>query len=96
MDNGHAFDEVLFYGSEFLLLQFELMLFAVTICFSECFLTAIVVVGLTYKVIVIGGSSTQITVGSSLSIQQILQIVVASSTKYNLARKTLIDNRFLI
>lgn len=50
MDNGHAFDEVLFYGSESLLVQFELMLFAVVICFSGCFLTAIVVVGLTYKV----------------------------------------------
>lgn len=50
MDNGHSFDEVLFYGSEALLFQFELVLFAVVICFSDSFLTAILVVGLTYRV----------------------------------------------
>lgn len=50
MDNGHSFDEVLFYGSESLIVQFELMLFVVVICLSGCFLTATVIVGLTYKV----------------------------------------------
>lgn len=50
IDNGHSFDEVLFYGSEFLLVQFELMLFAAVVCVSGCFLTATIVVGLTYTV----------------------------------------------
>lgn len=49
MDN-HSFDDVLFYGSEFLLVQFELMLFAVVVALSGCFLTATVVTGLVYKV----------------------------------------------
>lgn len=50
MDNGHSFDEVLFYGSESLLLQFELMLFTVIIGFSGSFLTATVAVGFVYQV----------------------------------------------
>lgn len=50
MDHKHTFDEVLFYGSECLLVQFELMLFAVSICLFENFLASVVVVGITYQV----------------------------------------------
>lgn len=49
MDNGH-FDEVLFYGSEFLLFQIEILLFSVVICLSGSFILAIVLVGLMFKV----------------------------------------------
>ena len=95
MDNGHSFDEVLFYGSESLLLQFELMLFTVIVGFSGSFLTATVTVGFVYQVrtllYVIEKSDTFLSL-----ILQLLKFVIGKAAKYNLGRKTLIDNRFLI
>uniref|UniRef100_A0A1B0CTN3 Putative meckelin n=1 Tax=Lutzomyia longipalpis TaxID=7200 RepID=A0A1B0CTN3_LUTLO len=75
VDNSHSFDEVLFYGSESLFFQFELILFTFIIGTSHNYLLAIIIVGIVYK---------------------LLKILMDSTTKHNLAKKTLIDKRFLI
>ncbi|XP_059621814.1 meckelin [Phlebotomus argentipes] len=75
VDNAHSFDEVLFYGSEQLFFQFELILFTFIVGISHNFLLAIILVGIVYK---------------------LLKFIMNLSTKHNLAKKTLIDKRFLM
>lgn len=97
MDNGHSFVDVLFYGSEFLLFQVEILLFSVVICLSGSFNLAIVLVGLTYKVRSWGWEyGVGLAHNLIFSPNQVLQLTMQTASKYNLARKTLIDNRFLI
>ncbi|KAJ1524437.1 hypothetical protein ONE63_010934 [Megalurothrips usitatus] len=75
VDNGHSFDSVLFYGNEWTLLTFDLMLFSFVDLLCSDYLLAAIVTGLVAQVIVflrkVGG-------------------------RKNLAKKTLIDERFLI
>ncbi|GAB0088742.1 Meckelin [Sergentomyia squamirostris] len=75
VDNEHSFDEILFYGSEFLLFQFEIILFTFIVAITHNFLLAGITVGVVY---------------------QILKFSVNLLTKHNLAKKTLIDQRFLM
>uniref|UniRef100_A0A336LUV8 CSON013682 protein n=1 Tax=Culicoides sonorensis TaxID=179676 RepID=A0A336LUV8_CULSO len=75
IDNGHSFDKVLFYGNEFLLATFELMLFCLILILTDDFLFSILIVGISFK---------------------IFSAVVEKFSKTNLAKKTLIDKRFLI
>lgn len=76
IDNGHSFDRSILYGNENLIFQFELILFSLALIYSNgCFLLALVVTALFYK---------------------LLETVVKFTTKNNLAKKTLIDKRFLI
>ena len=96
MDNGHSFDEVLFYGSESLLLQFELMLFTVIIGFSGSFLSATVAVGFVYQVRMTLLDPFKYSLTQFPFPHQLLKFVIGKAAKYNLGRKTLIDNRFLI
>lgn len=93
MDNGHSFDQVLFYGNEGLLFQFELLLFCVVVCLSGNFLLAIVVVGLTYKVRIVNYFECAF---NNEPLFQLLKVLIATATKHNLASKTLIDKRFLM
>lgn len=75
IDNGHSFDQVLFYGNEWTFFQLELALFLSVVLLSNDYLVAIVVVGIVYKM---------------------FEIVMNYLLKNNLAKKTLIDKRFLI
>lgn len=76
IDNGHSFDRSILYGNENLIFQFELILFSLILIYSNgCFLLALVVVALFYK---------------------LLETIIKCTTKNNLAKKTLIDKRFLI
>ncbi|XP_058824301.1 meckelin isoform X2 [Topomyia yanbarensis] len=75
IDNGHSFDQVLFYGNESVFFQQELALFLLVVLLSNDFLIAIVVVGILYK---------------------LFEMVMNYMLKTNLAKKTLIDKRFLI
>ncbi|XP_058453629.1 meckelin [Malaya genurostris] len=75
IDNGHSFDQVLFYGNESTFFQLELALFLLVVLLSDNFLLAIVVVGVVYK---------------------LFRIAMNYLLKNNLAKKTLIDKRFLI
>lgn len=52
IDNGHSFDKVLFYGNEFLLATFELMLFCLVLILTNDFLFSILIIGITFKVCV--------------------------------------------
>lgn len=53
IDNGHSFDKVLFYGNEFLLATFELMLFCLVLILTDDFLFSILIIGITFKVSVL-------------------------------------------
>ncbi|XP_055544180.1 meckelin [Wyeomyia smithii] len=75
IDNGHSFDQVLFYGNESTFFQLELSLFLAILLLFDDFLVAIVVVGVVYKA---------------------FELVMNYLLKNNLAKKTLIDKRFLI
>ncbi|XP_062554627.1 meckelin isoform X2 [Armigeres subalbatus] len=75
IDNGHSFDQVLFYGNEWTFFQLELALFLLVVLLSNDYLLAIIVVGIVYKA---------------------FEIVMNYLLKNNLAKKTLIDKRFLI
>ncbi|XP_021707577.1 meckelin [Aedes aegypti] len=75
IDNGHSFDQVLFYGNEWTFFQLELALFLSVVLISNDYLMAVVVVGIVYKM---------------------FEIVMNYLLKNNLAKKTLIDKRFLI
>ncbi|XP_067004734.2 meckelin [Anabrus simplex] len=74
-DSGQSFDKVLFYGNEFTLASFDIMLFSFMEVIFQDYLIAIIVTALVAKLLVhvrkVGG-------------------------RRNLARKTLIDERFLI
>ncbi|XP_063221567.1 meckelin isoform X2 [Bacillus rossius redtenbacheri] len=75
IDNGHSFGKVIFYGNEFTLATFELILFSfVDIMFQNFLLAAIVVA----------------VVGKTVA------LVRKVCGKKNLAKKTLIDERFLV
>lgn len=74
-DNGHSFDQVLFYGHEMTLLVFEILLFNV--------------VDLIWQNFVLDGVVTFLCV-------MLINIIRDGAGKKNLARKTLVDNRFLI
>lgn len=50
IDNGHSFDKVLFYGNEFLLATFELMLFCLVVILTDDFMFSILIIGITFKV----------------------------------------------
>ncbi|KAK7873573.1 hypothetical protein R5R35_009277 [Gryllus longicercus] len=75
VDNGHSFDKILFYGNEFTLTTFDLMLFSFIEILTQDYLLAAILTG---------------------AISQILVTVRIIGGKRNLARKTLIDERFLI
>ncbi|XP_039432530.1 meckelin isoform X2 [Culex pipiens pallens] len=75
IDNGHSFDQVLFYGNESIFFQLELALFIMVVLLTNDYLWATVVVGVVYKT---------------------FEIVMNYVLKNNLAKKTLIDKRFLI
>ncbi|EDS39735.1 conserved hypothetical protein [Culex quinquefasciatus] len=75
IDNGHSFDQVLFYGNESIFFQLELALFIMVVLLTNDYLWATVVVGVVYKA---------------------FEIVMNYVLKNNLAKKTLIDKRFLI
>ncbi|XP_055605729.1 meckelin [Uranotaenia lowii] len=75
IDNGHSFDQVLFYGNETIFFQLELALFLLVLLLSGSYLVAIVAVGVVYKT---------------------FELVMNFLLKNNLAKKTLIDKRFLI
>ncbi|XP_059083812.1 meckelin-like [Tigriopus californicus] len=74
-DSGHSFDAVLFYGNEFSLLTFDMMVFIFVDLFAEDFVLAGVV---------------------TFFAAECLNFVRYHLGKQNLARKTLIDKRFLI
>ncbi|KAK6624732.1 hypothetical protein RUM44_011592 [Polyplax serrata] len=74
-DNGHSFDNVLFYGNEFTLLTFDILLFSFVIVQVEDYLVA-----------------GMVTAGLSHIVSMIRNI----GGRKNLAKKTLIDQRFLI
>ena len=74
-DNGRSFNKVLFYGNEWTLMLFELLVFAAVDLISEDF--------------VLGGVLTYI-------ISKGLAIARNTFGRKNLARKTLVDERFLI
>ncbi|KAK3586521.1 hypothetical protein CHS0354_035056 [Potamilus streckersoni] len=74
-DNGHSFDQVLFYGNEMTLLVFEILLFCI--------------VDLIFTNYIIAGVITYI-------ITELLSMARNSGGTKNLARKTLVDERFLI
>ncbi|KAJ9575177.1 hypothetical protein L9F63_025870, partial [Diploptera punctata] len=74
-DSGHSFDNVLFYGNEFTLVTFDIILFSfVEILFHDFLLAAVV----------------------TAFCAQILVIIRKVGGKRNLAKKTLIDERFLV
>lgn len=50
MDNGHSFDNVLFYGNEQLLFQIEIMLFICVTVISGNFLFSLLFLGLVCEV----------------------------------------------
>lgn len=51
LDNGHSFDNILFYGNENLLFLFELMFFQCIVIFCGNYLFAILLIGVFYQVI---------------------------------------------
>ncbi|XP_053690922.1 meckelin [Sabethes cyaneus] len=75
IDNGHSFDQVLFYGNESTFFQLELAIFLAVLLLFNNFLAATVVVGVVFKT---------------------FELVMNYLLKNNLAKKTLIDKRFLI
>lgn len=74
-DNGHSFDSVLFYGNEFSLLTFDILVFSFIVVLSEDYLVA-----------------GTVTAGLS----HVVSIIRNIGGRKNLAKKTLIDQRFLI
>lgn len=74
-DNGHSFDNVLFYGNEFTLMTFDIMLF----CFVEALSQDYLVAGIV-----------------TAAINHLLAMIRDLGGRKNLAKKTLIDERFLI
>lgn len=75
IDNGHSFDQILFYGNEGIFFQVELLLFCCVVLLTGNYLLALVVIGIVYKC---------------------FEVVMNFALKNNLAKKTLIDKRFLI
>ncbi|XP_052863318.1 meckelin [Anopheles cruzii] len=75
IDNGHSFDQILFYGNEGVFFQVELLLFCCVLLLTGSYLLAAIVIGILYKC---------------------FEVVMNSVLKNNLAKKTLIDKRFLI
>ncbi|XP_058120267.1 meckelin [Anopheles ziemanni] len=75
IDNGHSFDQILFYGNEGIFFQVELLLFCCVVLLSGNYLSAIIVIGIVFKC---------------------FEVVMNYVLKNNLAKKTLIDKRFLI
>ncbi|CAL1535264.1 unnamed protein product [Lymnaea stagnalis] len=74
-DNGHSFDNVLFYGNELMLLIFDVLLFCIVdLIFMDFVLAGII----TYLII------------------ELICLIRDTAGKKNLARKTLVDERFLI
>ncbi|KAJ4448147.1 hypothetical protein ANN_10160, partial [Periplaneta americana] len=74
-DNGHSFDNVLFYGNECTLATFDIFLFSfVAVLFHDFLLAAIV----------------------TAFFAKILVIIRRVGGRNNLAKKTLIDERFLV
>ncbi|KAK6982489.1 Meckelin [Biomphalaria glabrata] len=74
-DNGHSFDNVLFYGNELMLLIFDVLLFCI--------------VDLIFTNFVLAGIITYI-------ISELICLIRDTAGKKNLAKKTLVDERFLI
>ncbi|PSN51036.1 hypothetical protein C0J52_15421 [Blattella germanica] len=74
-DTGHSFDNVLFYGNEFTLATFDIILFCFVEVLFHDFLLAAVVTAFCAKILV---------------------IVRRVGGRTNLAKKTLIDERFLV
>lgn len=50
IDHGHSFGNAIFYGIEFELFQFEVMLFCFLVLLSESFLFSILMIGAVFKV----------------------------------------------
>ncbi|CAH0381316.1 unnamed protein product [Bemisia tabaci] len=74
-DNGHSFDDVMFYGNEFTLFTFDIILFSCCQIFSQNYLLSAIYTAFVAKLITVFRSIWG---------------------RKNLAKKTLIDERFLI
>lgn len=93
-DSGHSFDAILFYGHEFTLIIFDIMVFSFVDLFTQDFLVAAIVTYFVGKVRVF--RHFQIAFLHKFFCLQFLSLVRQIGGKSNLARKTLIDKRFLI
>ena len=91
-DSGHSFDALLFYGHEFSLIIFDIMLFSFVDLFAQDFLLAGIVTFFVGKV-KSKSKSQSFHLHSSF---QTLMMIRQLGGKSNLAKKTLIDKRFLI
>lgn len=74
-DNGHSFDQCLFYGNEITLLLFDTLLFCIVDLIAKNFVLAGII---TYVII------------------EIVALIRDHGGRKNLAKKTLVDERFLI
>lgn len=68
LDNGHSFDNVLFYGNEMLLFMLELLLFICIIVICGNFLFAILFVGIVYEVRLSNDDNRNQQINASVSI----------------------------
>ena len=93
-DCGHSFDSLIFYGHEFTLIIFDIMVFSFVDLFAQDFLLAAIV---TFFVGKVSDPNRYWTILSNdFNLLQALQLIRNIGGKSNLARKTLIDKRFLI
>ncbi|XP_075215338.1 meckelin [Lycorma delicatula] len=74
-DNGHAFDNVLFYGNEATLVSLDIIVFCFIEVLTQNYLLAAVI---------------------TASVAKVLDLIRRVGGRKNLAKKTLIDERFLI
>ena len=91
-DSGHSFDALLFYGHEFSLIIFDIMLFSFVDLFAQDFLLAGIVTFFVGKV----KSKCKSQSFHLHFLFQTLMMIRQLGGKSNLAKKTLIDKRFLI
>ena len=91
-DSGHSFDALLFYGHEFSLIIFDIMLFSFVDLFAQDFLLAGIVTFFVGKVKLKSRSQSF----HLHFLFQTLMMIRQLGGKSNLAKKTLIDKRFLI
>ncbi|XP_060849331.1 meckelin isoform X1 [Rhopalosiphum padi] len=75
IDDGHSFDQVIFYGNECTLVIFDLMMLSFFYVLTENIVLAAIITGFLIK---------------------IMSVIRTTFGKRNLAKKTLIDERFLI
>ena len=92
LDIKASFTDILFYGKEFMLMSFEILLIAIVDYISQNFVLAVIITYLIQNVSFLFLNFLDL----NLFLFQLFIFFRFYLSKSNLARKTLVDERFLI